>query len=114
MRDRLHGVRAADRLDAGLREAEVPHLALPDQLLDRAGDVLDRDIRVDAVVVEQVDRLDAQPAERPVDAAPDRLRPAVEAAPALSRSKPNLVAITTCSRTGASASPRSSSFVYGP
>ena len=34
--DRLHRVRAADGLRAGLGQAEVPDLALGDQLLDRA------------------------------------------------------------------------------
>ena len=53
--DRLHGMRAADRLHAGLGEAEVLDLALGDQLLDRAGDLFDRHVRVDAVLVEEVD-----------------------------------------------------------
>ena len=52
---RLHGVRAADRLRARLGQAEVPHLARRDQVLDGAGDVLDRHVRVDAVLVEEVD-----------------------------------------------------------
>ena len=46
------------RADGGrgrLGQAEVPDLAGPDQLLDGAGDVLDRHVRVDAVLVEQVD-----------------------------------------------------------
>jgi hypothetical protein len=34
--NRLDGVRAADRLRASLGKAEVPDLALPDQVLDRA------------------------------------------------------------------------------
>ena len=63
-RDRLHGVGAADRLRARLREAEVLDLALRDQLLDRSRDVLDRHVGVDAVLVEQVDGVDLQPLER--------------------------------------------------
>ena len=43
--DRLHGVRATDRLRARLGQAEVLHLPLLNQLLHRAGDVLDRDVR---------------------------------------------------------------------
>ena len=114
--DRLDGVGAADRLHARLGEAEVPDLARLDQLLHGAGDVLDRDARVDAVLVEQVDRVRPEPLQRGVDAAPDRLRAAVEAAAVLppSKSNPNFVAITTWSRTGSSASPTSSSFVNGP
>ena len=63
-RDRLHGVRPADGLHAGLGEAEVPHLALGDQLLDRARHLLDRHVRVDAVLVEEVDRVGAQALQR--------------------------------------------------
>ena len=55
-RDRLHRVGAADGRGAGLGQAEVLHLARVDQLLDRAGDVLDRHVGVDPVLVEQVDR----------------------------------------------------------
>ena len=93
-------------------------LTLPclDQLLHRAGDLLDRHLRVDPVLVEQVDRVGPQPLQRAFDAALDRLGTAVDAAAGVcrSRSKPNLVAITTWSRTGASASPTSSSLVNGP
>ena len=46
---------AADGLRAGLGQAEVLDLAFPDQVLHRARDVLDRHVRVDAVLVEQVD-----------------------------------------------------------
>ena len=63
-RDRLDRMRAADGLHAGLREAEVLHLALLDQVLHRPGDVLDRHVRVDAVLVEEVDGLDPEPLER--------------------------------------------------
>jgi hypothetical protein len=55
-----HGVRAADRRGARLGQAEVFHLALRDQFADRPRHVLDGDARVDAVLVEQVDRLDAE------------------------------------------------------
>ena len=114
--DRLDGVCAADRLHACLGQPEVPHLARVDQLLDRAGDVLDRDVRVDAVLVEQVDRVDPEPLQRGLDAALDRLGAAVEPGRSVlsSMSKPNFVAITTWSRTGSSASPTSSSLVNGP
>ena len=52
---RLHAVGAADVLHARLGQAEVPHLALGDQLLDRAGNVLHRHLGIDAMLVEQVD-----------------------------------------------------------
>ena len=44
-----------------LGQAEVLDLALLDQVLHRAGHVLDRHVRVDAVLIEQVDRVDLQP-----------------------------------------------------
>ena len=62
--DRLDRMRAADRLRARLGEAEVLHLALLDQLLDRAGDVFDRHVRVDAMLIEQVDAVGPQALER--------------------------------------------------
>lgn len=49
---------AADCLHAGFREAEVVDLAFADEFFDGSGDVLDRDVRVDALLVEQVDRAD--------------------------------------------------------
>ena len=43
------------------------HLALLNQILHRARDVLDRHVRVDAVLVEQIDGLDPQSAQRALD-----------------------------------------------
>jgi hypothetical protein len=48
-------VRASDHFGTGLAQPEETDLALLDQLPDRAGDVLDRYIGVDAVLVEDVD-----------------------------------------------------------
>ena len=53
----------SDRGGGGFRQAEVLHFALLDQILDGSGDLLDRDIRVDAVLVVQIDRLDLQSRE---------------------------------------------------
>jgi hypothetical protein len=72
------GVRAPDRLHARLGKPEVLDLAFLDQLPDRAGDVFDRHVRVDAVLVEQIDRVDLEPLERALDGLFDVLRPAVE------------------------------------
>ena len=66
--------------DAGLRQAEVPHLALRDQLLHGAGDLLDRDVRVDAVLVEQVDPCPCAAARASRRRRSDRLGAAVEPA----------------------------------
>ena len=65
--DRLHGVCAADGLGGCLGEAEVQHLALGDQVGDGLRGLLDRGVRVDAVLVEQVDVVGAQALERPFD-----------------------------------------------
>ena len=59
--DGLHGVGAADRARRRLRHPEVADLPGLDQVAHGAGGVLDGDLRVDAVLVEQVDVVDAQP-----------------------------------------------------
>ena len=65
-RDRVDGVRAADRLRRGLGQAEVAHLARLDELRHRADGLLDRHADVDAVLVVEVDVVDAEPlAARP-------------------------------------------------
>ena len=107
---------ATDRLRACFRQAEVLDLACPDQVLDRSGHVFDRHVRVDAVLIVEVDGFDAEPLERALGGLLDvlgRLFTPI-GSPSGPNLKPNLVAITTWSRTGASASPTSSSFVNGP
>lgn len=79
-RHREHGVCTTDRARGGLGEAEVLDLALAHQLGDGARDILDRDRRVDPVLVEQVDRIDSQAPERRVGNPSDVLRSRVRAA----------------------------------
>ena len=76
---------AADRLHAGFRQAEVPDLALLDQVLHRAGDILDRHVGVDAVLIEEVDDVGPQPLQRRLGDLADVLRPTVHAALAARR-----------------------------
>ena len=64
---RLHGMGAADRPGGSLRHPEVLHLAGLDEVLDCAGDVFDGHVRVDSVLVVEVDDLDAEPLQRAVD-----------------------------------------------
>ena len=114
--DRVNGVRAADGVRAGLGEAEGADLALGDQLADRADGLLDRGVRVDPVLVVQVDVVGAEPLQRALDGRADVGRPAVEIpgpAPAC-ETRPNFVASTTWSRRPFRARPRSSSLTYGP
>ena len=80
-RDRQDGMRAANRLRTRFRKAEVLHLALLNQILHRSSDVLDGNVRVDPVLIEQVDRLDLQALERGLGDLLDVLGPAVQADP---------------------------------
>ena len=59
-RNRLDGVGAANRFGAGLGQTEMFHLALADQLLDRTGDILDRHVRIDAMLIEKIDHIGFQ------------------------------------------------------
>ena len=112
----LHCVGAPDGLRADLGQPEVRDLAGVDELPDGTSDVFDRHIRVDAVLVEQVDAICAQPYEHGVHDVADVVGTAVETCrtPVASMANPNLVAMTTWSRNGASASPTSSSLTNGP
>lgn len=78
--DRLHRVGAPDGGAPRLGEAEPADLAGLDQIANRAGDLLDGDGGVDAVLVEQVDAVGGEARERRLDDAPDVLRTTVEAA----------------------------------
>ena len=71
-------MRAADRLHAGFRQAEVLDLAFLDQILHRARDILDRHVRVDAVLIEQIDHVGLEPLQRGLGDLLDVLRPAVQ------------------------------------
>ena len=77
--DRADGMRASDRARARLRQPEVAHLAGRDKLTDSASHLLDRDVRVDAVLIEEVDDIRAQPLQRRVRDLPDPLGPRVQA-----------------------------------
>ena len=55
-------------LDADLREPDVADLALVDEVLQHPELLLGRDVRVDAVELEQVDGLDVQPAQAHLEA----------------------------------------------
>ena len=96
----LHGMGAADGFRARLGEAEVQNLALLDEVFHRAGDVLDRHGRIDAVLVVEIDAVGPQALERFLDDLPDVLRSAVQARLVPSIAKPNFVAILTWSRIG--------------
>ena len=58
----------------------MPDLALGDQLPDGPGHVLHRHVGIDAVLVEEVDAVGAQPLERGFEDRADLLGPAIQAA----------------------------------
>jgi hypothetical protein len=59
----VDGVGAADRAGAGLGQADVADLALGDQAGQGAGGLLDGRVRVDPVLVVQVNVVGAQPCQ---------------------------------------------------
>lgn len=60
----------------------MPDFALRDQVGDRAGDFFYRHVGIDSVLVEQVDRLDAEAPEGGVGRLPDQLGAAGKSRPA--------------------------------
>src|SRR5438477_319 len=76
-RDRLDGLGAADRAHAGFGHAEVLHLALRNQFLDRARHVLDRDVRVDPMLIIEIHDVRPETLQRSLDALLDALGAAV-------------------------------------
>src|SRR5215469_3944470 len=58
---------ASDRLRACLGHAEILSLPVPNQVLHRPGHVLDRNLRVYAMLIEEVDAIDTKTLQHPVD-----------------------------------------------
>jgi hypothetical protein len=58
--DGLHGMGTADDFNTGFREPEVADLTGVDEVFDGSGDVLDRHVGVDPVLVEQIDPVGPQ------------------------------------------------------
>src|SRR5271156_1584018 len=68
---------ATDRLRSGLRETEVPDLALRDEVANCACNVLHRHVRIDPVLIVEVDAFDPQTAQRAFRGPADLLGPTV-------------------------------------
>ena len=64
---------------AGLGQAEMLDLAFGDQRLHGRGDLLDWRLRIDTMLVEQIDRLDLQPLERSFHRSADTGRAGIDA-----------------------------------
>ena len=60
-------MRATQSLEPHFGQAPVPHLALLHKVQNNAGDVLDRDGRVDAVLVKEVDAVGLQSLQHSID-----------------------------------------------
>jgi len=76
---RLDGVRAADGLRASFGHPKVLHLALQNQILHRARHIFNRHVRVNAMLIEQINGIHFEPFERTLDGLFDVLRLAVQA-----------------------------------
>jgi hypothetical protein len=73
----------AQRAQTHLGQAPVQNLALLHQVLDSASDVLDGNLRVNPVLVEEIDPVGPEPSERTFDRQLDMLRAAVQPRPTL-------------------------------
>ena len=69
----------ADRFRTRLRHPEVPDLSRPDQVLHRTCNILHWHLRIDAVLIKQVDDVGAQTLERVIADLADARGTAVEA-----------------------------------
>src|ERR1051326_1637062 len=78
----MDGVRAADGGDGRLREAEVPNLSRLHEIRHRLDRVFDRRRGIDAMLIVEIDRLDAEPREAGVARGAHILRLAADAEPA--------------------------------
>lgn len=78
--DRVHGVRATNRLRRGLGQADAQDLAFGDQLGHGADGLLDGGVLVDPVLVVEVDPVGAQALQGALDGGADVGRTAVEQA----------------------------------
>src|SRR5204862_5475642 len=79
---RRHGMdsmRAADRVLARFRQSEVAHFPRAHEIGDRPRDVFDRHFGIDARLIEEIDRVDAEALQRSVDRLANLLRPARDA-----------------------------------
>jgi len=63
----MHRVGAADRLLSRLGKTEVANLSLAHEVGHRADDCLDRNLGIDAVLVEKIDVIGSQPLQRSFD-----------------------------------------------
>jgi len=116
--DCLDSMCATDRLCPCFRKTEVFHLACLHQVLHRSGHLLYWYIRINTVLIKQINDIRPEPPQRFLSHPLDVLWLAIQTTRTRSRIGINieseLVAITTWLRKGARASPTSSSLTNGP
>src|SRR5208337_4275411 len=115
--DRVYRLRPADGLGCRLAQAEVTHLPLPYQFRHGTDGLFNGDVRIDTVLVVNVDVVDPQPSERAFAGLAYMFQAAVSMPCQLRsepRTKPNFVATLTSSRRPRIALPTNSSLVNGP
>jgi hypothetical protein len=54
-------MRATNRLHPGFGQAEVLHFAFPNQILDGASNIFNGNVRVDAMLIEEIDPVRFEP-----------------------------------------------------
>src|ERR1700720_318682 len=73
----MDGVRATDRLYSCFRKSEALNLSFLNQVLHRAGHVFDRHVRIDAMLIEEIDVVGLQSLERGFGHVLDVVGPAI-------------------------------------
>src|SRR4051812_27372663 len=71
-------MRAADGIDSRLRQAEVLDLPRLDEFLHSPRHILNGHVRIDPVLVKQVDAVSPETLQRPLYHVADTVRPAVQ------------------------------------
>ncbi len=77
--DRVDGVGTADGVQPGLGQSDVADLAFGHELRQHADDLLDRSVRIDPMLVVEIDVVGAEPAQRALQRHADVVRAAVRA-----------------------------------
>ena len=84
-RNRLNRMSLADRARTRLGETEVQDFTFLDEVLDCTGDILDRHVRIDPMLIVEINMIGPEPLEGCLDDPLDTLRSAVEADRAVNR-----------------------------
>src|SRR5439155_13424964 len=78
-RQRLNGMSPTDCLCSSFGKAKMFHLTLLDQLLHRPSHIVDWHVRINPMLIKQIDGIDFETLERRVSYLLDMFRPAIQA-----------------------------------